>query len=151
MIVKHFTEEGFTLIEVMIALIVLAVGILTLSSMQIAAIRGNSTANGLTVATIAVNDVYERLLNITYDNASLTDGAAYNEAEFADLQLPGTVTSISWNIKEGTTTDGVDDDGDGTVDESDEAGIKFVSITVNYTDRTEAKSQTVNFYKHELM
>jgi type IV pilus assembly protein PilV len=39
------TENGFTILEVLIAVSVLAIGILAVASMQISAIRGNAFAS----------------------------------------------------------------------------------------------------------
>lgn len=61
---KHNLESGFTLIEVLIALTIFAVGLLALASMQIMSIRGNSTSQRITCSTAAAEGVMEWLLSL---------------------------------------------------------------------------------------
>ena len=43
-------QEGFTLIEILIAVTIFAIGMLAVGSMQVSGIRGNATAQGITGA-----------------------------------------------------------------------------------------------------
>ncbi len=61
-------QEGFTLIEVVIALGVLSIGILSVMVMQVMGIRGNSTANTITIESNWASDRIERLLTVNYDD-----------------------------------------------------------------------------------
>lgn len=54
--------KGFTLIEVLIALTVFAVGLISLAGMQILAIRTNSSSNTLTASTALAEGVLEEIL-----------------------------------------------------------------------------------------
>jgi len=148
---KIAEQDGFTLIEALIAMLVLTIGILTLSSMQISAIKGNSTANSLTMASSVATDCYERLMSVEYDDATMKDTSnPHSHTEFSTtLTLPPGVTSISWSVQEWVVGDG-DNDGDGQTDEPDEVGVKAVTLSVNYNDKAIAKVLTVNFYKHRL-
>jgi len=67
-------EKGFSLIEVIIALAVLTIGILAVNAMQTVSIRGNKTANDITMATGWSSDEVERILQINYDNIKDTNG-----------------------------------------------------------------------------
>jgi type IV pilus assembly protein PilV len=49
-------EKGFSLVELLVAITILAFGILGLIGMQVAAITGNSSANQMTVATTLAQD-----------------------------------------------------------------------------------------------
>lgn len=145
------SESGFTLIEALIAMAVLTIGILTLFTMQITSIKGNTTANRLTIASSAAVDSYERLLQVGYNDATMDDAAnPHDESEFANFSLPARVSSVIWNVTEWTNGDTVDNDGDGMTDEGDETGIKLIALSVNYNDKGITKTLTVNFYKHEL-
>lgn len=130
--------DGFTLIEVLIAMVILSIGILTLYTMQIGAIKGNSKARTLTeIANIAQNQMEQ----------ILTD-------DFADVQnttVGGTppVNSINWTVTE-WRTDGVDNDGDGKKDEFDERGVKNVNLTVQYKEGNSVKTSTYQFIKTEI-
>jgi type IV pilus modification protein PilV len=65
---------GFTLIEVIIALAILTIGILSVNAMQTMSIRGNKTASDITKASTLATDRIERLINMPYDDVSDLDG-----------------------------------------------------------------------------
>jgi type IV pilus modification protein PilV len=66
-------ENGFTLVEILIAVMVLAIAFLAMYQMQAMAIRGNETSNQVTVATILAQDRMEQIRNATYDNVTSTN------------------------------------------------------------------------------
>jgi type IV pilus assembly protein PilV len=61
-------QEGFSLIEVLVALAILAVGLLGLALFQTTAIRGNAIASKWTVATELAQDRLERFRHVGWDN-----------------------------------------------------------------------------------
>ena len=69
-------QEGFSLIEVLISLVVLAVGLLGLAMFQVTAIKGNAIASKWTVATELAQDRLERFRHVGWDNvvSSAADG-----------------------------------------------------------------------------
>ena len=71
---KRNREQGFTLIEVMVAVVILMFGLLAVGSMQISAIRGNFMGGNTSMALSLVSDKMEDLLNQDYNNADLTAG-----------------------------------------------------------------------------
>ncbi len=144
-------NQGFTLIESLIAMLVLTIGILAVNTMQISSIRGNTSANKLTVASTLAGNSYERLLNVSYNDSTMDPATnPHSDAELSGLQLPSHVSSVSWNVTEWTNSDGLDNDGDGVTDESDELNIKVVSLNVNYNDGS-PKTLTINFYKSGML
>ena len=64
------TEQGFTLIEVLIVIVVFSVGLLALSAMQFSATKGNSGAYKLTEATYIASSKIEELLSDKYSDIS---------------------------------------------------------------------------------
>ena len=70
--VKRRCDEGFTLIEVVIAMFILTVGILTLQSMQVTSIKGNAHANRITAGAAWATDRMEQLYTTPYTDGSLT-------------------------------------------------------------------------------
>lgn len=66
-------DNGFTLIEVVIALGVLAFGILSLMLLQLSSIKGNSTANTVTGESTLAADRIETILELDYIHADLSD------------------------------------------------------------------------------
>lgn len=67
-------EKGFTLIEVLIGLIILAIGVLAIAGMQITSIRGTSFSNNLTQASVIAQDRLEFLKGLPLNDARLNDG-----------------------------------------------------------------------------
>lgn len=55
------TEQGFSLIEVMVASGILAIGLLALSGMQAISLTKNVDANDLTIATNVASEMMERI------------------------------------------------------------------------------------------
>jgi len=82
-------REGFTLVEVLIGLVFLAIGILTFASLQITSVRGNSFSHNLMQATYHAQDGLEFLKNLPFDSPHLQSGN-YNAG-------PGKVSGISYN------------------------------------------------------
>jgi len=59
-------QDGFTLIEVLVALTIFAVGLLAIAAMQTSAIRMNSTGNRITeISTVSI-DRLENLMSVPY-------------------------------------------------------------------------------------
>ena len=71
--ITQYNQNGFTLIEIMITITVLAIGILGVAKMQLSAVNGNSYASGLTEATAFAQNKMEELVSLAYDDADLND------------------------------------------------------------------------------
>jgi len=67
-------KKGFTLIEVMITMVVLLIGILAMTLMQVQAIKGNSTAFSRTTANSIALTFLEELRRLPFDDTNLTAG-----------------------------------------------------------------------------
>jgi type IV pilus assembly protein PilV len=76
--VRHFKQKGFTLIEVLIGLIILAIGILAVAGMQITSIIGTSFSNNLSQASVIAQDRLEFLKSLPLNDARLDTGT-YND------------------------------------------------------------------------
>ena len=76
---NHNNQNGFTLIEVIIAIFILTIGILGAAAMQVASIDGNSKANKLTEAATWGGNELETLMALPYDDDLLSD-ARYRNA-----------------------------------------------------------------------
>ena len=61
-------ESGFTLTEVLVAMTILAVGLLAIAGMQVTAMRGNTTANVSTANTAVVAGIMEKILALGAGN-----------------------------------------------------------------------------------
>ena len=107
------TDRGFTLIEVMIAMVIFAIGILAMFSMQLKARNTNATARVYTQEANWAIDRIEKLMRLPWTDANLTAGAHSVAA--------GSFTQA---------TDGIDNDSDGEIDEAGESGPTDISWTV---------------------
>ena len=65
---------GFTLIEVVIAMAIFAIGFLAIANMQIGSINRNASARWATEAGHWAQDQAERLMNLEYNDANLALG-----------------------------------------------------------------------------
>jgi len=62
-------DNGFTLIEVLIAIVILSVGLLGMASLTVGIINGNRFSNDLTTATTLAQDKMEDIRRAGYANA----------------------------------------------------------------------------------
>ena len=84
-------QDGFTLIEVLIALTIFSVGLLAIAALQTSAIRMNSTGNRLTELSTVGIDKFENLMSLPYTNAQLAVGTQ------TDPVTPDGYT-VSWTV-----------------------------------------------------
>ena len=68
-------QRGFTLIEILIALVIFAVGILGAAMMQISSISENSHASRISTATNAGASELESLMGLSFDDTVLVDNS----------------------------------------------------------------------------
>ena len=84
-------ESGYTLIEVLIALTIFAVGLLAIASMQTSAIRMNSTAGKLTNLSTWGMDKIEELSALPYSHPLLDSAGNPHQELLGDY-------TISWTV-----------------------------------------------------
>ena len=63
-----YLDEGFTLIEIMIALVILSIGLMALAGMQVSAINGNAFSKRMTTAVSIAEQTIEQLKNTPFNN-----------------------------------------------------------------------------------
>lgn len=95
---KLETEKGFTMIEVIIAISVLTIGILAVSSMQVSAIRGNSFAGRQSEGTTIALDRLEKLMSLSYGDADLAAGSH-------TAPSPSSRYTVAWNVSDDSPMD----------------------------------------------
>lgn len=91
-------NEGFTLIETLLAVSILSIGLLAIAAMQTSAIKVNSSANYLTKRSTWAQDKLEELVALPYSNARLDLGG----------HVPETTSdghTIEWNVVAGPVSD----------------------------------------------
>jgi type IV pilus assembly protein PilV len=104
--------KGFTLVEVMVGLVILAIGLLAIAAMQVTSTKGGYFSNNVTQATILAQDKLEYLKNLSYSDSNLSSGE-HNEGI-----ISGTIFSRVYNVLE-------------------DAGnsIKTITVSVQWTDQ----------------
>lgn len=102
------SQQGFTLIEALIAITLLAVGILAAASMQISAVGGNMAANRVTTASTWAADHAEYLAGLPYTHADLADtdgdglaGLSDRTVATADGNVVRDLYTVYWNVVDG--------------------------------------------------
>jgi len=105
-------QNGFTLIEVVAGLIILAIGLLGIATMQITSTKGGYFSSNVTQATIFAQDKLEYLRNLSYNDSHLSNGL-HNEGT-----ISGTLFSRMVNV--------VEDAGN---------SMKTITVTVQWADR----------------
>jgi prepilin-type N-terminal cleavage/methylation domain-containing protein len=98
-------DEGFTLVEVMIGMAIFFIGFLAVGTMQLSAVKGNTTAREATEAATRATSRLETLIALPYDSIegpdSVTDGAykvSWNVAEEYPLPNTKTITvTVDWH------------------------------------------------------
>jgi Tfp pilus assembly protein PilV len=83
---------GFSLIEVLIGMVFLAIGLLAIAGLQITSVRGNFLSNNLMQATYVAQDRLEFLKNKPYDSVELD---AVNNKD--DIKVP--ISGVDYNGK----------------------------------------------------
>jgi len=76
---------GFTLIEVLIAIVILTFGLLAVGSMQVSAIRGNFMGGNTSIALSLASQKMEDLLNKDFNHADLTDSKTGNNGNLSTI------------------------------------------------------------------
>ncbi|MDH3773328.1 MAG: type IV pilus modification protein PilV [Deltaproteobacteria bacterium] len=109
---KH-SQSGFSMVEVMVAILLLTVGLLALAKMQTQAVASNNYGNQLTEATFLAQDKLEelRLLNECYLAVIAKPELSWTAEDQAvvnnyNSQLNDSV--VNW-IENDTDSDGIDD------------------------------------------
>ena len=75
---KSFGIKGFTLIEVLIGLVILAIGILAIAGLQITSLVGTTFSSNLTQASVLAQDRLEFLKGLSLNDTRLDTGT-YND------------------------------------------------------------------------
>jgi len=120
------SASGFTLLEILVAITIFAIGLLGVAGMQIMGIHGNYTARGHTQAATWGTDRIERLMTVGYDDTDLASGAH------------GPVTqgkySISWTVADDEPID----------------NCKAIRIIVIWQDKGTGRSTSFTHYKADI-
>ena len=91
-------EKGFSLIELLIAMSVLALGMLAAASMQYSTVRNNTQGNVSTQASMLAKAQLEMLKSQDITSAVLAPGDYNDSAPIDENGNPGGIYTRSWRI-----------------------------------------------------
>ena len=121
---------GYTIIEVMIAIAIFSIGILSAWALQHSSIRGNTSARNLTVAAACASDRLEQLIQLPYAHADLASGT-HSPAQ---------------------NTDGIDNNFNGEIDEPAESGpLKITWLVTDNSPIPQTKTLRVDVVLQQLV
>jgi type IV pilus assembly protein PilV len=72
-------QEGYTLIEILVAITILAFGLMAVATMQVTAIKTNAVASGMSQGLTLAQDKAEELMNLSYSTLIDTTGDGTDE------------------------------------------------------------------------
>lgn len=98
-------ERGFTLLELLVAITLMAIGIFAVLGMQSVAMRANSLANQLSVAAALAQQVQEDLLSQSGSDAIFATSSANNVySRFPDPNNPSQLTQNTISFSSGAAS-----------------------------------------------
>jgi prepilin-type N-terminal cleavage/methylation domain-containing protein len=110
--IRRINQDGFSLIEILVGLIILAVGLLAIGGLQITSIREGFSSNNITQATILVQDKLEYLKNLSYTDSHLNSG------QHDEGTIPNTIFTRQYSVLEDTGNN-----------------MKTITVTIQWIDR----------------
>ena len=124
-------KSGFTVVELLVAVVVMSIAFAGLATMEVACFNGTSSANNVTTGITLAQDKMEELKSLHIDDPELDDNNASNNVDLRagveDFAVKGAIASAddghrdvdidadgnpggmytrSWNIAEDTPIDG---------------------------------------------
>lgn len=154
---KNIDNKGFSLIEVIIAMAIFAIGAGGLYSMQFTSAAGNTKANQQTGAVAVATQVVEELMKTSYTASALARtmqpdgtivGPPHDSGELLGLKFDHApyinLDDITWNVMDLENS------------HPDNAGIKQIDLTVIYPDpdkyrHTKSKQVNISFVRIEMI
>ncbi len=129
---KSNNQSGFTIIEVMFAISIFAIGFLAISSLQFTASRNNRTASEITLAVTIATDRMESLMALPFNHEDLNPDSNPHPENQGKYDLQWVVADVDMNV------DGVND-------------AKTVSMTISWERLAQpganARTITIDFIK----
>jgi prepilin-type N-terminal cleavage/methylation domain-containing protein len=88
-------EAGFTIVEILVAIVILTIGLLAMANMHVLAMFVNSSARNVTESTALAQSRLEELIHLPFDNAELAPTGG-----FVDEAATVGIFTVSKNIQD---------------------------------------------------
>lgn len=100
MSVVNSKQAGFTLVELLVAVVILAIGLLGLAQLQVSAIKTNSHSHGLMAASNVAQLFLEDVTSWSEDDARLNvDGTGNTDWNGGTVSVPGSGTfNVTYDV-----------------------------------------------------
>jgi len=134
---SNINDNGFTLIEMLIAISIFAIGFLAVASLQVSASKSNRTASEITAATNIASDRMEQLMGASFTDGDLDSDPALN---------PHPDNQDKYNVQWVVTNADLNADG--------EDDAKIINLTVSWTPYLNSgaaqRSVNIDFIKPKI-
>ncbi|MCB1865627.1 MAG: type IV pilus modification protein PilV [Chromatiales bacterium] len=110
-------QRGFTVWEVLVAVVLLAVGLLGIAGLQLSSLQGNHSAYQRTLVTAMASDISERIRANENDCDCITDNDTCTTSQLVACTPSGWNTELASQLPEGegiVCRDSTPDDGTGS-------------------------------------
>lgn len=124
---KMKNQKGFTLIEVMISMLIFAIGILGMAPMMVTSMFGNAYSREETQATVLAQDKFEKLAK---------------QASISPLPWTENTSNLYTIYSRNTRVD------DNSTDAGVPVGLYKIKVTVNWTDKA-GKTRSLDFITYK--
>jgi len=94
-------QAGFTLLEVLVAMVILAIGLLGLTALQIVAVKGNTYSNEMTHAAMLARQKFEQFRLMSYSDPQLLPSNNPHTEDVTDSR--GQRYTLTWNVQDHTS------------------------------------------------
>ncbi len=133
-------ETGFTIVEVMIAILIFSSGILSAASMQTTSLLGNSSSMKFTEASQLATNLAEGINLMSY--ATLTEGISETEEKVSETESIGSngeVFTTSWVVGPENSYSG-----------ANTFKARELTVTVTWNDHNSVKNTIITFIKSSV-
>ncbi len=144
-------NNGFTLIEVLISMLILAIGLLGLAALQMTTLRQNLSAYHRTQATQFAYDIADRM-RVNINNAKLGSNSVYHKKTAASASKQTSCTTVASSCSSAQMAEqdlfewyerlgSVLPNGLGVIESIDSIDKRLFTIRVSWNDKNKIKDE----------